>query len=57
MNPADFVLRRFTKTEVTDVDLMVVAASEVLDTFATSGGDAAVQHAGEATRALGIAAD
>ncbi len=55
MDPADFVLRRFSKTEQSDVDLMVVAAAEVLDTFVTGGGDAASQHAGDVTKALGIA--
>lgn len=54
MNPADFVLRKFAKTERSDVELMVVAAAEVLETFAEAGGEAASQHAGDATKALGI---
>lgn len=55
MDPADFVLRRFSKAERSDVDLMVVAAADVLETFVADGGEAAAQHAGEATKALGIA--
>jgi PTH1 family peptidyl-tRNA hydrolase len=57
MNPADYVLKRFSKSERSDVDLMVVAGSEILETFVRSGGEAATQHAGEATRALGIASE
>ncbi len=57
MDPADFVLKRFGKTERSDVDLMVVAGAEILETFVRSGGEAAMQHAGEATRALGIVSD
>jgi PTH1 family peptidyl-tRNA hydrolase len=57
MNPADFVLRRFAKAEQADVDLMGGAAAEVAETFVRSGGEAAAQHAGEATKALGISGD
>jgi len=55
MDPADFVLRRFTPTERTDVDLLVDAAADVLRSFAGEGGDAATQRAGEAGGRLGFA--
>ena len=55
MDPADFVLRRFTPTERTDVDLLVDAAADVLRSFASEGGDAATQRAGEAGGRLGFA--
>lgn len=55
MDPADFVLRRFTPSERTDVDLMVGEAAETVRHFVSSGGEAARGHAGEATRRLGIA--
>lgn len=55
MDPADFVLRAFTKAERPDIDLVVPAAAAVLRTFVTAGGDAARQEAGEATKRLGIA--
>jgi PTH1 family peptidyl-tRNA hydrolase len=57
MDPADFVLRRFTAAERPDVDLMVVEAADTVQRFAEAGGEAAREFAGEATRRLGIAAD
>lgn len=53
-DPADFVLRRFATRERSDVDLMVDAAVDVLRRFASDGGDAATQEAGDATARLGI---
>jgi PTH1 family peptidyl-tRNA hydrolase len=54
MDPADFVLRAFTKAERPDMDLVVPAAAGVLRTFLTVGADAARQEAGEAIKRLGI---
>jgi PTH1 family peptidyl-tRNA hydrolase len=47
MDPADFVLRPFTKSERPEVDLMVQYAADVVEVFVTEGGDAARQRAGE----------
>lgn len=47
MDPADFVLRRFTKEEQPDIDLVVVEAADVVGTFVAEGPDAARQQAGE----------
>ena len=47
MNPADFVLRRFTKQEQPDIDLVVVEAADVVRSFAEDGAEAARQMAGE----------
>jgi len=55
MDPADFVLRRFSKSERSDVDLMVAAGCAVLSTFVEQGAEAAQQEAGDATARLGIA--
>ena len=55
MDPADFVLRRFTKKESDDVELLVAEAADVLKTFAVDGEEAARQCAGEAAQRLGIA--
>lgn len=55
MDPAAFVLRHFSAAERSDVDLLVVEAAEVVRTFASQGGDAAVQHAGEAARRIDLA--
>lgn len=55
MDPADYVLRRFATSEQRDVDSIVVEAADVLRVFAESGGEAAQQEAGDATRRLGIA--
>lgn len=54
MDPADYVLRRFASSERGDVESMIVEAADVLRVFAASGGEAAAQEAGEATRRLGI---
>ncbi len=54
METADFVLRRFTKKEQTEVELLVVEAADVLTAFATDGAEAARQYAGDATQRLGI---
>ena len=54
MDPADFVLRRFTVRERSDVDLLVVEGAAVLRTFAAAGGERARQYAGEAASRLGI---
>lgn len=54
MDPADFVLRAFTKAERPDMDLVVPAAADVLRSFLSSGADAARQEAGEATKRLGL---
>jgi PTH1 family peptidyl-tRNA hydrolase len=55
MDPAVFVLRHFTAAERDDVDLLVAEAADVVRTFASSGGDPAVQRAGEATGRIGLA--
>lgn len=55
--PADFVLERFPKRQHDDVSLMVGAAVDVVRCFATEGGEAAMQAAGDATARLGIAGD
>ena len=56
MDPADFVLERFRSAERDTVDLMVVAAADVIEVFAREGGEAAMQAAGEAARRItGIA--
>lgn len=54
MDPAAFVLQRFSAEERPDVDSLVVAGAEVLRVFAAAGGDKARQEAGEATARLGI---
>jgi PTH1 family peptidyl-tRNA hydrolase len=48
MDPADFVLRRFTKEERADMDLVVAEAADVLRSFGEEGEDPARQRAGEA---------
>ncbi|MBI5156960.1 MAG: aminoacyl-tRNA hydrolase [Acidimicrobiia bacterium] len=55
--PADFVLERFPRRQHDDVTLMVGAAVDVVRCFATDGGEAAQQAAGDATARLGIAGD
>jgi len=57
MDPADFVLRRFSPGERGDVDLLVAEGADTLRRFAAGGGEEAQQFAGEATRRLGIARD
>lgn len=54
MDPAAFVLQRFSQEERPDVDRLVVAGAEVLRVFAASGGDQARQEAGQASARLGI---
>lgn len=54
MDPAAFVLQRFSNRERPDVDRMVVAAAAVLRTFAAAGGEQARQEAGDASARLGI---
>ena len=55
MDPADFVLRPFTRAERPDVDLLVAAGADVLGSFVEHGPGAARQEAGDATTRLGIA--
>jgi len=52
MDPADFVLRRFTKKQQADVELLVVEAADVLLAFATDGDEAARRCVGEANQRL-----
>ena len=47
MDPADFVLKRFTTVERSDMDVTVVRAVDVVETFILEGGDVARQRAGE----------
>jgi len=54
MDPAEYVLRRFTSIERTEVDLLLAEAVGVLRTFAGRGGEAARQRAGEAAGRLGF---
>ena len=46
MDPAEFVLHRFTKKEQPEVDLMVQWAADVVEAFIADGGDAAQQLTG-----------
>jgi PTH1 family peptidyl-tRNA hydrolase len=48
MDPADFVLERFTTVERSDMDVTVSRAVDVVETFIVEGGDAARQRAGAA---------
>ena len=47
MDPADFVLNRFTTVERSDMDLTVAQAADVVETFILEGGEVARQRAGE----------
>jgi PTH1 family peptidyl-tRNA hydrolase len=47
VDPADYVLERFTKAERTEMDDVIMRASRVAEVFATEGGEAARQRAGE----------
>lgn len=47
MDPADFVLRRFTTVEREDVAVAVQRAADVVELFVAEGGDVARQRAGE----------
>lgn len=53
MDPADFVLRRFSKQERETVDLMVGEAADVVEAFIASGAEAAKLAAAEASKRLG----
>jgi PTH1 family peptidyl-tRNA hydrolase len=46
MDPADFVLERFTTVERSEMDVTVARAVDVVETFIVEGGDAARQRAG-----------
>ena len=46
MDPAKFVLRRFTKKEQPEIDLMVQWAGDVVERFIVDGGEAARQLTG-----------
>lgn len=46
-DPADYVLKRFTKKERPEVDLIVQYCADIAEVFAGEGGDAAIQQAGE----------
>lgn len=48
MDPADFVLERFTTVERSEIDVTVARAVDVVETFIVEGGDAARQRAGAA---------
>ena len=54
MDPAAYVLQRFSADERPDVDRLVAAAADVLRTFAAAGGERAREEAGEASARLGI---
>jgi len=47
MDPADYVLRRFTKKEQPDIDLLVVEGADVVRSFGEDGEEKARQMAGE----------
>ncbi len=49
MDPADYVLRRFTKKEQPEVDLLVQQAADVVERFVTESGEAAQQLTGGIT--------
>lgn len=46
MDPADFVLRRFSSNEQPEIDLLVEKAADVVERFVTDGGEAAQQLTG-----------
>jgi PTH1 family peptidyl-tRNA hydrolase len=46
MDPADFVLRRFSRKEQPEIDLMVQWAADVVERFVVEGGEAAQQLTG-----------
>ncbi len=50
MDPADFVLRRFTAKEQPEIDLMVELAADVVERFIVDGGPAAQQLTGSANQ-------
>ncbi len=47
MDPADFVLRRFSQEERAEVDLLVEDGADALESLVQQGMQAAVQRAGE----------
>jgi PTH1 family peptidyl-tRNA hydrolase len=47
MDPADYVLRRFSKKERPEIDLTVQLGADLVEVFAAEGGEAARQRAGE----------
>jgi PTH1 family peptidyl-tRNA hydrolase len=49
MDPADFVLHRFSATERSEIDLLLEVAADSLETYLRDGPEAARQRAGEAT--------
>ncbi len=49
MDPADFVLKRFTSTERPDVDLLLQLAADVVEMYLADGPEEARQRAGELT--------
>jgi PTH1 family peptidyl-tRNA hydrolase len=57
MDPAEYVLRRFTSAERADTDFLVAEAAEVLRAFAVEGGEAARRRAGEAAGRLDFGRD
>lgn len=48
MDPADFVLRRFTAKEQPEIDLLIEQAADVVERFITHGGPEAQQLTGTA---------
>jgi PTH1 family peptidyl-tRNA hydrolase len=48
VDPADFVLERFTTVERSEMDVTVARAADVVGAFIAGGGDVARQRAGEA---------
>lgn len=46
MDPADYVLQRFSRTEQSEVEVLVVEAAGVVETFVAAGEEAARQKAG-----------
>jgi len=47
MDPADFVLRPFSRKERDEVDLVVQHGADIVEAFVCNGGDEARQRAGE----------
>ena len=47
MDPADFVLSTFSRSERSDVDVSVYRAAEVIERFIVTGGEETRQFAGE----------
>lgn len=52
VDPADYVLRRFSKQERSLVDLLIREAADVVEVFVAAGDEAAKQSAAEATKRL-----